>query len=85
MINNFLKRLVKNRKLTPIERLGNRLGYMGTGFIILSPYLLPYGNIGATTYIIGGVMCIPQVWISKQWNLVLINVNVIVGYFIYLL
>lgn len=85
MINNFLKRLVKNRKLTPTERLGNRLGYMGTGFIILSPYLLPYGNIGAATYIIGGVMCIPQVWISKQWNLVLINVNVIVGYFIYLL
>jgi hypothetical protein len=41
-----LRYLVKQRKLSPIERLANRLGYMGTGFIMSSPYLLQYDNIG---------------------------------------
>ena len=82
MIN--LKALVKQRKLTPIERLSNRLGYMGAAFIMISPYLLPYGNVGAYTYIIGGVLATPQVWLAKQWNLVLVNINVTLGYLIYL-
>jgi len=77
--------MVKERKLSPKERLSNRLGYMGAAFIMMSPYLLPYGKIGAITYIIGGLMAIPQVWLAKQWNLVFVNVNVTVGYLIYLL
>ncbi len=76
--------MVKQRKLTPLERISNRLGYMGAAFIMISPYLLPYGQIGAITYIIGGLLAIPQVWIAKQWNLVLVNVNVTIGYIIYL-
>jgi len=76
--------MVKERKLTPKERLANRLGYMGAAFIMMSPYLLPYENIGAITYIIGGILAIPQVWIAKQWNLVIVNVNVTIGYIIYL-
>ena len=52
---------------------------------MISPYLLSYGNVGAITYIIGGVVCIPQVWVAKQWNLVLVNLNVSIGYLIYIL
>lgn len=81
---SILRTMVKQRKLTPLERISNRLGYMGAAFIMISPYLLPYGQIGATTYIIGGLLAIPQVWIAKQWNLVLVNVNVTIGYIIYL-
>ena len=77
--------MVKERKLSPKERLSNRLGYMAAGFIMLSPYLLPYGKIGAITYIIGGILAIPQVWLAKQWNLVIVNANVAIGYLIYLL
>jgi hypothetical protein len=58
---------------------------MGTAFIMISPYILSYGHIGAITYIIGGVLCTPQVWIAKQWNLVAVNINVIIGYIIYLM
>ena len=79
-----LKSLVKDRRLTVNERLSGRLGYMGTAFIMISPYILSYGHIGAITYIIGGVLCTPQVWIAKQWNLVAVNINVIIGYIIYL-
>lgn len=77
---NFLRSLVKERKLTPWERMGNRLGYMGTAFIMMSPYLLPHDNIGAYTYIAGALLSLPQVWLAKQWNLVIVNFNLLIGY-----
>tara|TARA_Y100000289_G_C3801525_1_gene89236 strand:- start:163 stop:384 length:222 start_codon:yes stop_codon:yes gene_type:complete len=70
--------------LTAKERISNRLGYMGTAFIMMSPYLLSYGNIGAITYVIGGILSMPQVFVAKQWNLVAVNLNVTIGYLIYL-
>jgi hypothetical protein len=76
----WLRLLVKERRLTPIERLSNRFGYMGTAFIMLSPYLLPYNNIGAFTYVIGACLSMPQVFVAKQWNLVIVNLNLLVGY-----
>ena len=82
--NWILRLLVKERKLTPAERLGNRLGYMGSAFIMTSPYLLPYDNIGAYTYLIGAVLSTPQVWLAKQWNLVIINLNLLGGYGLYI-
>lgn len=82
--NWFLRLLVKDRKLTPEERIGNRLGYMGTAFIMMSPYLLPYDNIGAYTYIAGALLSLPQVWLAKQWNLVVVNFNLLIGYGAYL-
>jgi hypothetical protein len=82
--NWLIRLLVKERRLTPIERLGNRLGYMGSAFIMLSPYLLPYDNMGAYTYLIGAVLSLPQVWIAKQWNLVIINLNLLIGYGLYI-
>ena len=84
VLNKMLKAFVVDKKLTPLERLGNRLGYMGTAFIMMSPYLLPYG-IGAYTYLIGALLAIPQVWLAKQWNLVIVNLNLLLGYSIYIL
>lgn len=82
--NRYLKPLVKERQLTPHERIANRLGYMGSGLLMMSPYLLPYDNIGAYTYIMGAILCTPQVWLAKQWNLVVINFNLLIGYGIYI-
>ena len=75
----WLKNLVKQRKLSPVERLANRLGYMGTAFMMMSPHLLP-DQIGVVTYIIAGVISIPQVFVAKQWNLVAVNLNVAIAY-----
>ena len=80
-----MRLLVQDRRLTAKERIANRLGYMGTAFIMMSPYLLPYEGVGVITYIIGGILSIPQVWVAKQWNLVLVNLNVSIGYLIYYL
>ena len=79
----FLRTLVQDRRLSALERLSNRLGYMGAAFIMISPYLLP-NTVGGVTYVIGGLLSIPQVFIAKQWNLVVVNINVTLGYLIYL-
>ena len=75
---------VFNRRLTAAERIGKRMGYMGSAFIMMSPYLLPYDNIGAYTYLCGAVLSLPQVWLAKQWNLVVINLNLLIGYGLYI-
>lgn len=80
----ILRKLVQERRLTPVERLSNRLGYMGSSFLMISPYLLPFDGLGAYTYIIGAILSTPQVWVSKHWNIVVLNVNLLVGYGIYI-
>ena len=78
---NWLKSLVKERKLKPHERLANRLGYMGTGFFITAPHMLPDIS-GIIVYLLAGIFSLPQVWVAKQWNLVIVNLNVIIAYII---
>ena len=80
---SILKSLVKERRLTPLERLANRLGYMGTGFFITAPHLLPQYS-GMVVYILAGLLSLPQVFVAKQWNLVLVNLNVMMAYLILL-
>lgn len=80
---SILKSLVKERRLTPLERLANRLGYMGTGFFITAPHLLPQSS-GMVVYILAGLLSLPQVFVAKQWNLVLVNLNVMFAYLILL-
>lgn len=80
----LLESLVLERKLTPVERMSNRLGYMGSAFIMVSPYLLPYDNIGAYTYLVGAVLSVPQTITLKAWNIFIINLNLLVGYGFYI-
>ena len=87
MVNKFkstlLRSLVKERRLTPLEGLANRLGYMGTGFFVTAPHLLPQSS-GMVVYILAGLLSLPQVLVAKQWNLVIVNLNVMMAYLILL-
>jgi len=78
-LNKILKKFVKRKKLKPVERIANRLGYMGTGFFITAPHLLPE-TPGVVIYFLAGLFSLPQVWVAKQWNLVLVNMNVMAAY-----
>ena len=80
----LLKALVIDRRLDPVERMANRLGYMGSAFIMVSPYLLPYDNIGAYTYLVGAILSVPQTVTLKAWNIFIININLLIGYGIYI-
>ena len=51
---------------------------------MMSPHLLINSDIGGITYVVGGLLSIPQVFLAKQWNLVLVNANVMIGYTIYI-
>ena len=82
---SFLRLLVQDRRLSAKERIAQRLGYMGTAFIMIAPYILKAGDIGPTIYIIGWLISTPQVWLAKQWNLVAVNINVIIGYLLYVM
>ena len=80
----LLKALVVDRRLDPAERMSNRLGYMGSAFLMISPYLLPYDNIGAYTYLVGAILSVPQTITLKAWNIFIINLNLLVGYGVYI-
>ncbi len=62
--------MVRDRKLTPAERMASRVGYMGAGFLIAAQW-----TIEPALYIIGFICVLIQVIVRKQWNLVALNVN----------
>ena len=35
---------------------------------------------GIIVYFLAGLFCLPQVWVAKQWNLVIVNINVMMAY-----
>ena len=72
---SLLKSLVRDRKLTPTERLGARIGYMGAGFLIAAQW-----TIAPALYIMGFLCVLFQVLIRKQWNLVVLNINGLIAW-----
>ena len=62
--------MVRDRKLTPAERMASRVGYMGAGFLIAAQW-----TIEPALYIVGFICVLIQVIVRKQWNLVALNVN----------
>ena len=53
---------------------------MGSGFLIAAQW-----TIDPRLYVVGFILVVIQTASRKQWNLVAVNVNVIVGYIIYLI
>ena len=70
MKKSWLQYLVRDRKLTPRERLASRIGYMGAGFLIAAQW-----TIEPALYILGFLCVLVQVVVRKQWNLVVLNIN----------
>ena len=71
----FLNLLVRNRKLTPTERLAARIGYMGAGLLIAAQW-----TIEPILYIAGFICVLIQVIVRKQWNLVALNINGLIAW-----
>ena len=72
--------MVRERKLTPLERLSSRVGYMGTGFLVAGQWTLnPY------LFILGFVCVMVQTTVRRQWNLVILQLNGLVAWVIHLI
>ena len=70
--NYYLRNMVRDRRLTPAERLGTRVGYMGVGFLIAGQWTL-----NPAMYVIGFGCVLIQVAIRRQWNLVALQLSLI--------
>lgn len=72
--------LVRKRSLTPLEKIYERFGYMGSGFLIAAQW-----TIQAELYIAGFILIMVQTASRRQWNLVLLNINGLAAWVIHLL
>ena len=71
----LLRWWVKDRKLTPVERLSSRVGYMGVAFLISGQW-----TVAPILFMIGFCCVLFQVTVRKQWNLVLLQLNGLVAW-----
>ena len=74
----WMKSLVRDRRLTPLERIATRVGYMGTGFLVCGQWTLE-----PILFIIGFICVIIQVSVRRQWNLVVLQLNGLVAWTIH--
>ena len=72
---SILRAMVRDRRLTPLERMGSRIGYMGVGFLIAGQW-----TVEPILFIIGFICVLVQVFIRKQWNLVVLQLNGLVAW-----
>lgn len=79
-IKNILKSLVRERKLTPKERLAARVGYLGAGLLIAAQW-----TVAPPLYIAGFICVLIQTSVRKQWNLVILQLNGLIAWMIHLL
>ena len=80
MVKRIIEIFRYTNKLTSYQKFASRVGYMGAGFLIAAQW-----TIDPRFYIAGFICVIVQVSSRKQWNLVAVNINVSLGYLIYLL
>ena len=72
---SILRAMVRDRRLTPLERMGSRIGYMGVGFLIAGQW-----TVEPILFIMGFICVLVQVSIRKQWNLVVLQLNGLVAW-----
>lgn len=71
----YLRQMVKDRRLTPAERMASRIGYMGAGFLMAGQW-----TVEPILFIIGFICVLIQVTTRKQWNLVALQLNGLVAW-----
>ena len=84
-MNNFkswwrsiLRQMVRDKRLSPTQRLGTRIGYMGVGFLMTGQW-----TVEPILFIIGFLCVLVQVSIRRQWNLVILQLNGLVAWTIH--
>ena len=74
----WLKSLVRERKISPLERMSSRVGYMGAGLLMAGQWTLE-----PILFIVGFICVIIQVSARRQWNLVALQLNGLVAWTMY--
>jgi len=74
----LLRWWVRDRRLTPLERMSSRVGYMGAGFLMAGQW-----TVNPTLFILGFCCVLFQVTVRKQWNLVVLQLNGLIAWTIH--
>lgn len=74
----YLRNMVRDKRLSPAERLGTRIGYMGVGFLIAGQW-----SLDPILYVLGFGCVLIQVSIRRQWNLVALQLNGLIAWTIH--
>ena len=74
----LLRAMVRDKRLTPIERLATRLGYMGAGFLMAGQW-----TVEPILFIMGFICVLVQVTTRRQWNLVVLQLNGLIAWTIH--
>ena len=77
-LRNLLRAMFRERKLTPLESISSRFGYMGAGLLMAGQHTLE-----PLLFIIGFCCVLFQVTVRKQWNLVVLQVNGLIAWTIH--
>ena len=80
MNRKILKLIATTKKLTPIQKMSTRIGYMGAGFLVAAQW-----TIEPTQYIDGFICVMIQTAARKQWNLVALNINGLIAWITHLI
>tara|TARA_R110002020_G_scaffold1211_2_gene5886 strand:- start:197 stop:442 length:246 start_codon:yes stop_codon:yes gene_type:complete len=75
MNRQILKIIATTKRLTPVEKMTTRIGYMGAGFLVAAQW-----TIEPTLYIVGFICIMIQTAARKQWNLVALNINGLIAW-----
>jgi len=78
MWRKLLKHMVRERKLTPLERMSSRVGYMGAGLLMAGQW-----TVEPLLFMFGFLCVIFQVSVRKQWNLVVLQINGLIAWTIH--
>tara|TARA_R110002050_G_scaffold247145_1_gene384949 strand:+ start:73 stop:321 length:249 start_codon:yes stop_codon:yes gene_type:complete len=60
----------RNRRLSNLEKIATRIGYLGTGLLIAGQWTLE-----PILFVMGFICVTIQVSVRKQWNLVALQLN----------
>jgi hypothetical protein len=74
----LLRAMVRDKRLTPIERLATRLGYMGAGFLMAGQW-----TVEPILFVMGFCCVLVQVTTRRQWNLVVLQLNGLIAWSIH--
>ena len=77
-LRDLLRAMVGDRKLTPVERVSSRVGYMGAGFLMAGQW-----TVEPILFMIGFCCVLFQVTVRRQWNLVILQVNGLIAWTIH--
>jgi len=75
MKRKILKLIATTKRLTPVEKMSTRVGYMGAGFLVAAQW-----TVEPVLYIAGFCCVLVQVATRKQWNLVALNINGLIAW-----